>query len=331
MKRLPVGILILGAVSGHALDLGLAWEPATNQNVIGAVDGSGMFHHRYGGDLELELAGFTQGETSGERSEVLRWDPTGGYYIQGKRWGWTTSGGPCPGGGPCELLLHWDRQTGHWTFLVLDGAGQLYTLTPTSWNTKGDPVPGPPPHQLSSIQDPKVAGVFPIAMNGEGRLWFFDIAALTWEPYPFGGIYTGAAPTDFLALTTQDVTDLGETYLFVIDETGLISRSTDTGWEDYAQIPGGTAPYRLDGFVKSTADEGAWIELRVLDDDGRLFLPRGDAYEAFGEPCGGTAPLDLAVYRAVNRGTHMIFAVDSTGALFSMKPTGEWVILCESF
>ncbi|MCX7022500.1 MAG: hypothetical protein NTW26_09560, partial [bacterium] len=176
-----------------------------------------------------------------------------------------------------------------------------------------------------------VAGIFPIALDGDGRLWYFDMLAFTWEPYPNGFAYTGAAPTDFLALTTQDVTALGETYLFVIDETGRISRSTETGWEDYAQIPGGTAPYRLDGFVNATADEGAWTELRVLDGAGRLFLPQGDVYEAFGEPCGGTPPRDLTVYRMESRGTHMIFAVDSTGALFSMKPTGEWVTLCDSF
>jgi len=331
MKRLPVCILILTAVSGHALDLGLAWDPETNQNIIGVVDDSGVFHRRYGGDLELELAGYTQGGSSGERGEVLRWDPAGGYYVQGKPWSWVASGDNCPGDGPYELLLHWDQPTENWTFLVLDGAGQLYTLTHTSWNPKGEPVPGPPPYQLSSAQDPKVAGVYPIALDGEGRLWFFDILALTWEPYPFGGPYTGAAPTDFLALTTRDVTALGETYLVVIDETGRISRSTPTGWEEYAQIHGGTAPYRLDGFVKIAAYGIVWFELRVLDGEGRLFLPQGDVYEAYGEPCGGTPPRDLAVYRMETRGTHMLFAVDSTGALFTLKPTGEWVTLCDSF
>ncbi|MCX7022937.1 MAG: hypothetical protein NTW26_11835, partial [bacterium] len=100
MKRLPVYILILTAVSGHALDLGLALDPETNQNVIGVVDDSGMFHRRYGADLELELTGHTQGGPSGERGEVMRWDSAGGYYVQGKRWSWITSGEKSPGGGP---------------------------------------------------------------------------------------------------------------------------------------------------------------------------------------------------------------------------------------
>jgi len=331
MKPLPVCILILTAVSGHALDLDLASDPATNQNIIGVVDDSGVFHRRYGGDLELELAGYTREGSSVERDEVLRWDPAGGYYIEGKQWKWVTSGDPCPGDGPYELVLHWDQQAANWVFLALDGAGQLYSLTHTSWNPKGKPVPGPPPYQLSSAYDPKVSGVYPIALDGDGRLWFFDPLKLVWEPYPFGGDYTGAAPTDFLALTATDVAALGETYLVVIDETGRISRSTESGWEEYAQITGGTAPYRLDGFVKSTADEGAWIELRILDGAGRLFLPQDDAYEPFGEPCGGTAPLDLAVYRAENRGTQMIFTVGSQGALCTMKPDGGWVTLCDSF
>jgi hypothetical protein len=330
MKRLPLCLLVLSAVTGHAVDLGIAWDPETNQNIIGAVDGSGVFHRRYGGDLELELAGYGDGGPSGERGELLRWDPAGGYYVQGKRWSWVTSGESCPGAGPYELLMHWDAQTENWIFMVLDGAGQLYTLGHTSWNPKGKPVPGPPPYQLSSAQDPKVAGVYPIALDGGGGLWFFDATASAWEQYPFVGAYEGAAPTDFLALTSQDIAALGDTYLFVIDETGRISRSTDTGWEDYARIPGGTAPYRLDGFVKSAAD-GAWIELRVLDGAGRLFLPRDGAYEPFGEPCGGTSPRDLAVYRMESRGTHMIFAVDSNGALYSMKPDGGWVTLCDSF
>jgi hypothetical protein len=330
MKRLPVCILILTAVSGHALDLGLAWDPETNQNIIGVVDDSGVFHRRYGGDLELELAGYTQGGPSGERGEVMRWDPAGGYYVQGKRWSWVTEEDPCPGEGPCELSLHWD-QPGEWDVIVLDGAGQLYAMTGVSWKPKGEPVPGPAPYQMTTVEVSGMAGVFPIVLDGEGRLWFNNYLKPGWEPYPFGGAYTGAAPTDLLALTTQDVTALGETYLVVIDETGRISRSTLTGWEEYAQIHGGTAPYRLDGFVKSAADGGDFIELRVLDGEGRLFLPQGDVYEAYGEPCGGTPPRDLAVYRMETRDTHMLFAVDSTGALFYMKPTGEWVTLCDSF
>lgn len=331
MKPLPVCILVLTAVSGRALDLDLAWNPATNQNIIGVVDDSGTFHRRPGGDLELELAGYTREGSSVERDEVLRWDSTGGYYIEGKRWNWVTSGENCPGDGPYELVLHWDQQAENWAFLALDGAGQLYSLTHTGWNPKGKPVPGPPPYQLSSAQDPKVSGVYPIALDGDGRLWFFDALKLVWEPYPFDVDYTGAAPTDFLALTTTDIAALGETYVVVIDETGRISRCTDAGWEEFGQITGGTAPYRLDGFIKSAADGRVFTELQVLDGTGRLYLPQDDAYEPFGEPCGGTPPLDLAVYRAQSRDTHMIFAVDSTGALFIMKPDGGWVTLCDSF
>jgi len=230
MKRLPVCILVLTAVSGHALDLGLAWDPETNQNVIGVVDDSGVFHRRYGGDLELELAGLAEGDASGERGEVLRWDPAGGYYVQGKRWSWVTSGEKCPGGGPYELSLHWDQPTENWDIIVLDGAGQLYAVSRVSWTPKGEPVPAPAPYQMTTVSVPGVAGVFPIVLDGVGQLWYYDYLQPGWEPYPFGGAYTGAAPTDFLALSTQDITIFGDTYLVVLDETGCISRSTLTGW-----------------------------------------------------------------------------------------------------
>ena len=335
MKRLPVYILILTAVSGHALDLDLTWNPETNQNVIGVVDDSGVFHHRYGSDQELELAGLAEGDASGERGEVLRWDPAGGYYVQGKRWSWVISGDPCPGDGPYELLLHWDPQTGGLNFFVLDGAGQLYAITKVSWNPKGEPVPGPPPYYLSSAQDPKVAGVFPIVLDGEGQVWFYNFYNYPqpdWELLPdmMHRAYTGAAPTDFLALTGQDVTALGKTDLYVVDETGLVSRSTETGWEEFARIPGGEAPYRLDGFVQSV-EGGAKAFLPVLDSAGQLFLARDDLFVEYGEPIGGTPPLDLAVYWVVDCGTYRVFAVDSNGALFLLKTDGEWVTLCNSF
>ncbi|MCK4594621.1 hypothetical protein KAU45_08970, partial [bacterium] len=332
MKRLILCILTFSAASVYCVDLDVAADPVTNQNIIGVINDEGRFYRHYGTDLELELGGYIEKGSKRERGEILRWDPSSGYYIQGKRWAWITSGDRCPGMGPYELLLHTDQRTENWNFFALDGEGQLYTITNVSWNPKGEPVPGPPPYHLTGASDPSIAGVFPTVLDGAGHTWSYIWMSGTWESYPLTGTYTGAAPTDFIAVTSHEIMGFGKTLFALVNETGQVLIHGEEGgdWVEDAVIQGGDAPFRFDGFIKSSTG-GYGCELKLIDNNGQFFLPQDGEFKAYGEPCGGTPPWDLAIYRMERRGTHLIFCVDSTGALFLLRPNGEWEPLIRSF
>ncbi|HUT97685.1 MAG TPA: hypothetical protein VM054_01255 [bacterium] len=212
-------------------DLAAFHDPDSDTWGVLAVDGEGaLWHSTKGWDRVAEPVG-----TKGQYALAAFYDTTYGepvistmapdgklYVFNGEAWDLVHEN-VCPGKGPFDLTVFYDKTSDLYWTSVVDSAGKAYDFIAGEWADSGMPIAAKGPFRITGFHDVAADAYLFYVIDGAGNLYVWEGDDWT----DVGAKVPGKAPFDLDAFYDPDADAY---YVMSIDSAGKVYQFTGDEW-----------------------------------------------------------------------------------------------------